>query len=124
MGNTQKQIDRLAFSPDGRLLACGGKDAFITLWDVQSGKEVRQMKGLPTSVRSLCFSPDGMTLAVGLSSDIRALKLENCDSLTLPPVGRKRPSMSMTPSPALLFPRTAKCWPPATADQREDVRAA
>ena len=72
MGNTQKQIDRIAFSPNGRLLACGGKDAFITLWDALSGKEVRQLKGLPTSVRSLCFSPDGMTLAVGLSSDIRA----------------------------------------------------
>ncbi len=36
------------------------------LWDVRDGKEARQIKGLPIQVRSLCFAPDGKTLAVGL----------------------------------------------------------
>jgi hypothetical protein len=64
--NTPEQLWAVAFSPDGRLLACGGEDLRILLWDVRDGKEVRHLKGVAVRMRSLCFSPDAKSLAVGL----------------------------------------------------------
>jgi WD40 repeat protein len=55
---------RIAFSPDGRLVAV--MDGNVVLWDVATGREVEQL-GQPregTVVRDIAFSPDGRTLAV------------------------------------------------------------
>jgi WD40 repeat protein len=59
----------LAFAPDGRTLATGGRDNAVRLWDPDSGAEVRKFeqpaadaKGL-RNMRALAFAPDGQTLA-------------------------------------------------------------
>jgi WD40 repeat protein len=52
----------LAFSPDGRLLAMGGDDGAIRVWDVNTGRQLQESKG-PTHVFSLAFSPDSRLLA-------------------------------------------------------------
>jgi WD40 repeat protein len=62
-----------AFSPDGKLLAVGGRgttaaDAdrgVIRLYDMGTGKEVGELRGHATPVTDLLFSPDGLTLASG-----------------------------------------------------------
>jgi WD40 repeat protein len=55
----------VAFSPDGKILAAGGSDAAVWIWDVEKGKEVRHWEAHPGGVQALGFSPDGQTLATG-----------------------------------------------------------
>jgi RNA polymerase sigma factor (sigma-70 family) len=53
------------FSPDNRMLAVGGSDGKIHLWDVATAKEIRLFEGHSRTVFSLTFSADGKTLASG-----------------------------------------------------------
>jgi len=44
-GHSDTVVD-LAFSPDGKILASGGSDNIVKLWDVSSGKELRNLSGV------------------------------------------------------------------------------
>lgn len=80
-GNLLAQPYAVAFSPDGRLVALGrdGRDSIGTalVWEVASGKQVASLvlgprsNGTLGAARSVAFSPDGRTLAVGYGSDLK-----------------------------------------------------
>jgi WD40 repeat protein/serine/threonine protein kinase len=56
----------VAFSPDGRTLACNENETGeIVLWDVYSQSEIKRLKGHKRYVMSLAFTPDGQTLISG-----------------------------------------------------------
>lgn len=58
-------ITELRFSPDGSLLASGGADDKVIVWDVVNIKENNRFTGYNFGVSSLAFSPDGQLLVTG-----------------------------------------------------------
>ncbi len=75
-----KWANGLAFSPDGKLLALGGKwdEDGIVLYDVASGKLVRRIAGGPRyqAAQGLAFSPDGKYIAAsGIDSVVQVFEV-------------------------------------------------
>ncbi len=70
------EVKSIAFSPDGKILACGGEVEYvgedhsygykgIRLWDVETRELKETLKGKMGNIYSVAFSPDGSTLASG-----------------------------------------------------------
>jgi WD40 repeat protein/uncharacterized caspase-like protein len=58
-----KPINAVAFVPDGRWLASGGKDDTIKIWDTSTGYVLRTLYGHSSNVNALAVSADGKYLA-------------------------------------------------------------
>jgi WD40 repeat protein len=66
-----REVTALAFSPDGQVLAVGGEEREVHLWDVVR-KEKRRTLAPSDRTDALAFSPDGKTLAsAGEANPIR-----------------------------------------------------
>jgi WD40 repeat protein/tRNA A-37 threonylcarbamoyl transferase component Bud32 len=66
---------RLAFSPDGGLLAVGCHPGEVRVWDVESRAEVACLRGHTDDVRDLAFSPDGQLLATAGEAGDRTVRI-------------------------------------------------
>ncbi len=60
----QKQIWS-GFSPSGRLLATISTRRVVTLWEVESGREVTRVSALDRRILNAAFTPDERTLLLG-----------------------------------------------------------
>jgi len=60
-----RSANAVAFSPDNRWLASGGKDNLIKIWDLTTGNVLRTLNGHTSNVNALAVSPDGKLLASG-----------------------------------------------------------
>jgi hypothetical protein len=58
-------INRVAWSPDGRLLASGSLKGWVKIWDARTGDLIFQLQAQKRYVRCLAFSPDSRRLATG-----------------------------------------------------------
>src|SRR5262249_20627908 len=55
----------VAFAPGGKLLATGGHDKAVVVWDAATGKERVRLVGHKTGIEAVAFSADGRLLASG-----------------------------------------------------------
>jgi WD40 repeat protein len=115
-------VNRLAFSPDGRLLATADDDGTIRLWNPVTGKPVGPPLNIGTgdSANDVAFSPDGTLLA---SSGDGTVRLWN--PVTGKPVGHvmqagggEVAAVAFSPDGTLLASvgstSTLQLWNPAT----------
>ena len=61
-GHTKRAVTA-AFSPDGKILASGGEDMTVRLWDLTTYKPIGQPLRSESGVLSIAFSPNGKLLA-------------------------------------------------------------
>ena len=72
-------VRSVAFAPDGKILASGGNDGTVRLWNVDTCQPLGEpLTGHRDTVRSVAFAPDGKTLASG--GDDRAARLWDIDT--------------------------------------------
>jgi serine/threonine protein kinase/formylglycine-generating enzyme required for sulfatase activity len=74
---TGRAILSLAFSPDGRQLACGGESGGIALCNVSTGQRAANLQGHTAAVLNLAYSRNGRYLA-SAGSD-RTLRIWDAD---------------------------------------------
>ncbi|HEY1354097.1 MAG TPA: NB-ARC domain-containing protein [Ktedonobacteraceae bacterium] len=72
------RIWSVTFSPNGKLLASGGREQAVLLWDVESGQQLKALKGHSNWIRAVAFSPNGRYLAS--SSDDTTVRLWEVES--------------------------------------------
>ena len=65
-------VQALAFSPDDKLLASGGDDHKIHIWDAATQKEITTLPGHLAAIKYLSFSVDGKLL-VSVSSNAQVI---------------------------------------------------
>jgi len=56
-------ITTATLSSDGKLLATGGRDKFVVLWDAETGEQIKRFTGHSAEIYSVTFSPNGDRLA-------------------------------------------------------------
>jgi WD40 repeat protein len=64
LGGHEALVFTVAISPDGKQLASASNDGTVRLWEVETGKVSRVLRGPPCE-RTLSYSPDGRSLASG-----------------------------------------------------------
>jgi WD40 repeat protein len=71
--------NRLAFSPDGKLLAATGSDHTIHLWNARTGQDAFPCDAHESFVNAIAYSPDGKTVATSGGND-RSVRLWDATS--------------------------------------------
>ena len=59
------KVNALVVAPSGKILASGGDDNAIKLWELESGRQITTLKGHEQGIKVVAFSQDGKTLMSG-----------------------------------------------------------
>ncbi|KAL2012056.1 hypothetical protein VTN00DRAFT_4774 [Thermoascus crustaceus] len=68
-------VSQVKFSPDGSMIASGGADCAVKVWDTLTGKLIHTFEGHLAGISTVAWSPDGETIASG--SDDKSIRLWN-----------------------------------------------
>jgi WD40 repeat protein len=75
------EIDSGRYSPDGRWAVSGSKDRSDKFWDPKTFELLHTISENPGRTESMCFSPDGKTLATGYGGTDFSIKLWDVGAL-------------------------------------------
>lgn len=109
-------VECLAFSPDGRLLASGGSQLSVKLWDANTGGAAGELTGHVAKVSALAFSPDGRLLASGAQDGLIKIweTAARRETRTLAGHTGRIKSLAFSPDGRLLasasFDQTVRVW--------------
>jgi WD40 repeat protein len=125
-------INDIAFSRDGRLLATGDGDGFISQWDLAKqtriGRPWQPRYGSP--VTAVAFSPDGRTLASGVGGTVVLTRVPDGTLLYELTATSGDPTSAVAFSPdgktlaAATFDGKVRLWDPRTGTARGPAWAA
>lgn len=98
-------IDKIHYSPDGRLLLAGSTNGEIGLWDAQSGEMISIFMGHQNSIHRIFFSPSGETfVSTGYDGKLRIWSTAEKKCLyTLPSWGNLIYAATYSPDGSELF---------------------
>ncbi|KAK3263538.1 hypothetical protein CYMTET_27663 [Cymbomonas tetramitiformis] len=85
LGGCSGKVTCCSFSSDGKLLAGGGHDKCVVLWDVDSKAKVSSLEGHQMRITDLRFSPAQEPLLASSSCD-KTVRIWNCDGSSPIPV--------------------------------------
>ena len=85
-------VRHVAFSPDGTLLASGGNDCTVGIWDVQTRSAIGEpLRGHTVDVTSISFSPDGQFIySCSRDATIRCWDAHTGSPLGIPLIGHTK----------------------------------
>jgi RNA polymerase sigma factor (sigma-70 family) len=78
--NPSGVLSYLDLSPDGQTLVASGADKKVHLFEVATGKEVRQVE-FPDWIGEVAFAPDGRSVALALRSPSRSVRILDVPTL-------------------------------------------
>ena len=81
--NHMAEIQAVALSPDGTLLASGRRDGVVALWDMQTQKLLATLRDHTGAVQSVAFSPDGDLLASGERENTRLWDVQTKEQIAI-----------------------------------------
>ncbi len=73
--HSKKSVNAVAVSPNGQILASGGDDNNVILWDLKNGRRMLTIPAHSRRVNAIAFSRDGQTMAS--ASDDKTVRLWN-----------------------------------------------
>lgn len=118
------QVNDVAFSPDGSLIATASDDNTARIWDTATGRHLATLKGHDNLVGAVAFSPDGSLIATA-SDDRTARTWETATGIHRTTFnGHKHwvRSVAFSPDGTLIATAsrdgTARTWDAATGTQK------
>jgi WD40 repeat protein len=64
-GEKKEEVYNIALSPNNTIVASGGQDRTVRLWEVETGKVITKWTGHTDYVMSVCWSADGKRVLSG-----------------------------------------------------------
>jgi WD40 repeat protein len=121
-------IDGLAFSPDGKQLACGGGGGVISLIDTETGKATARIDAHADGVTCLAFTSDGQwVVSGGIDSCIRVWDARTGKEQTPTHDNRGRVLVALSPDGNRLATygpnQPIRCWDTATGKETRSLSA-